>query len=399
MNAAAPGFEDAEGRPSAVDSGVHRFGNPERHADNSVRHAADGRGIPNSCRPHHLDAHVVVQRADFAVDVELNVPAGSRLAVLGHNGAGKTTLLHALAGLQPLTDGHVRLGDVELERPGSIRIPSHLRRIGLLDQKPRLFPHLSALRNIAFGPRSLGRGRNASRQIAVQWLERIGLQHRASAKPHELSGGQQQRVAIARALAASPEVLLLDEPLASLDAESTPGVRRMLVDELARTATTSVLVTHDLADAWQLADECVVLSEGQVVDSGVPDELATAPRHPFTAALAGFAVVRGTRSAGGLRVGDNVLPGTQGAAIAEGADAIAIVAPASVALSATSGTWMATITEVASRGGSVRVDDAAGLAAELPLDDARALAGGRLPASGDRLWFTPDPAHVRIVPA
>ncbi|MCW4458689.1 ABC transporter ATP-binding protein [Microbacterium sp. MPKO10] len=389
-----------------------------------------------NARARGLDAHVVVHRADVTVDVELSVAAGGRLAVLGHNGAGKSTLLHAIAGLLPLEGGAVRLNDVVLEHAGAHRVLPHHRRIGLLDQKARLFPHLSVVRNIAFGPRSQGRTRGESMSLAQEWLERIGLAHRASARPHELSGGQQQRVAIARAFAAEPEVLLLDEPLASLDAESAPGVRRMLVDELARTGTTSILVTHDLADAWQLADDCIVLSDGAVVDSGAPDQLATAPQHPFTAALAGFAVVRGVWHEGTAHVndqqaftgsqvsvssgeavatgragrpGDSVpvgllsvghqnLVGTPDARLADGDAAIAVIAPANVMVSAVTGEWRATLTEVSSRGGRVRLDDASGLAAELSIEDARSLTGGRLPASGDTVWFTPAPEHLRVLP-
>ncbi|WP_437582603.1 sulfate/molybdate ABC transporter ATP-binding protein [Paramicrobacterium sp. CJ85] len=340
-----------------------------------------------------------MRRTDFTVDVALRVAPGGRLAVLGHNGAGKSTVLHALAGLLPIDDGHVHLGAVELDRAGGIPVPPHQRSVGLLDQKPRLFPHLTIAHNIAFGPRSQGRSRRESRAIAHEWLERIGLAHRAGAKPHELSGGQQQRVAIARAFAAEPAVLLLDEPLAALDAESTPSVRRMLVDELARTQTASVLVTHDLADAWQLADDCVVLAEGRIVDRGAPDRLASEPRHPFTAALAGFAVVRGTWNGDVLQVDGRPLEGRADASLAPGSAAVGIVPPSAVAVSADGGTWRATLSEVSSRGGVVRLEDASGLAAELPAEDARSLVGGRLPASGDTVWFAPDPAQLRILPA
>ncbi|WP_176980810.1 sulfate/molybdate ABC transporter ATP-binding protein [Paramicrobacterium humi] len=348
---------------------------------------------------NRLAAYVTVARADFEVDVALEVPAGECLAILGENGAGKSTLLHALAGLTPLDAGEVRLGARLLERAGGERLRPEQRRVGLLDQKPRLFPHLTIARNIAFGPRSQGIGRRESRQIALDWLRRVGLEARADAKPHELSGGQQQRVAIARAFASQPHVLLLDEPFAALDAESVPTVRRMLVDELARTSTTSVVVTHDLADAWQLAGSCLVVARGRVIDSGSPAELAVRPRHPFTAALAGYGVVRGTHSGGGLEVGGRRLAGTVEGDIGEGHAAIGILAPSAVRVSATDGSWPAVLTAVSARAGVVKLEDGAGFAAEIGLDEAVRLAGGRLPASGDRLWFTPEPAHLRIVSA
>ncbi|QPZ37521.1 sulfate/molybdate ABC transporter ATP-binding protein [Paramicrobacterium chengjingii] len=389
---------------------VHRFGDPERHADNDGSDAPNHADSPNLCTPApQLDAHVVVHRADFTVDVELTVAAGRCLAVLGHNGAGKSTLLHAIAGLLALDDGHVRLGDRELEGHAAVRVLPQHRQIGLLDQKPRLFPHLDIVHNVAFGPRSQGINRRRALAISHDWLERIGLAHRAASKPHQLSGGQQQRVAIARAFAAEPQVLLLDEPFAALDAESAPSVRRMLVDELARTKTTSILVTHDLADAWQLADDCVVISAGAAVDRGAPDRLAVEPRHPFTAALAGYAVVRGIWRSGAIWLGERMLKGTAVEPLADGQAAIGIVAPSSVAVSSTAvlagtassghGAWKATLTAVSTRGGVVRLEDASGLVAELPFADARTFAGGRLPSPGDVLWFSPDPTQLRVLPA
>ncbi|HWV25768.1 MAG TPA: ATP-binding cassette domain-containing protein, partial [Aeromicrobium sp.] len=200
-----------------------------------------------------LRADVDVIRDGFHLRADVDVAAGGCLAVLGPNGAGKSTLLAAIAGLVRLREGVVTLGERTLERPGQVRLRPDQRRITLLDQKPRLFPHLTAAQNIAFGPRSRGRDRGSARRIALDWLERVELPDRADARPHELSGGQQQRVALARALAAEPEALLLDEPFAALDTESAVAIRSLLAVELARTATTSVLVTHDVADAWQWA--------------------------------------------------------------------------------------------------------------------------------------------------
>lgn len=348
-----------------------------------------------------IDAVLRVVRPHFVVSAEFAVPSGGCFAILGPNGAGKSTVLAALAGLTPLDDGVIRVGERVLEsagaeRPRLKRLRPEQRRVALLDQKPRLFPHLSALRNVAFGPRSQGRSRSEALAVAAEWLERIGLEHRGTARPHELSGGQQQRVALARAFAARPDVLLLDEPFAALDAESAPSVRRMLVDELRRTEMTSVLVTHDLADAWQLADDCLVLERGRVIEHTSPAELASRPRHPFTAALAGFSVVRGRWSGGALVVGSERLGGTPGGGLGEGQAAIGILDPAALRVSADPGQFPVVLSTVSTRAGVVRLEDASGLAAELSFTDARRLAGGRLPAPGDRLWFTPTPERMRI---
>lgn len=352
-----------------------------------------------------IDAVLRVARPHLVVGAEFTVPAGGCLALLGPNGAGKSTVLAALAGLTPLEDGEIRVGERVLEstgvgRPRPRRLRPEQRRVALLDQKPRLFPHLSALRNIAFGPRSQGRSRSEALAVAADWLECIGLEHRSAARPHELSGGQQQRVALARAFAARPDVLLLDEPFAALDAESAPSVRRMLVDELRRTQMTSVLVTHDLADAWQLADDCLVLESGRVIEHAPPAELASRPRHPFTAALAGFSVVRGRWCGGALVVGSQRLSGTPGGGLGaepgEGQAAIGILDPTALRVSADPGQFAVVLSAVSTRAGAVRLEDASGLAAELSFTDARRLAGGRLPAPGDRLWFTPTSEQMRI---
>jgi len=354
--------------------------------------------------PVTLHADVTVERADFDVQVRIEVPRGGCVAVLGHNGAGKSTLLAALAGTVPLRAGEIRLGDRLLERAGALHVPPARRRVTLLDQKPRLFPHLTVAQNIAFGPRSLGLGRRESSRVTADWLERIGLAGRAGARPHELSGGQQQRVAIARAFAARPQVLLLDEPLAALDAESAPLVRRMLSDELARTGTTSVLVTHELSDAWQWADHCLVLDHGRVVDEASPAQLTAHPRHPFTATLAGYDVVTGTWDGSGVVMTDAaggtgaVLPGAPLSPLAVGATAHAVVAPRDVTVSRTAspGAVHLTVDTVSTRAGTVRLAHRCGLTAEISPQDALVLAEGRMPRPGDLFWFTP--RSVRVLP-
>ena len=346
-----------------------------------------------------LRVDVTVMRPRFRVRAGFEVPAGGSIAVLGPNGSGKSTLLAAIAGFAPLHAGEVTEGGRLLERAGGPRTAPERRRITLLGQAPRLFPHLSIEQNIAFGPRAQGRSRLEARRIAGDWLERVALTARARSRPHELSGGQQQRVAIARAFAGEPRVLLLDEPFAALDAESAPVVRRMLMRELSRTGTTSVLVTHDLAEVQQWADRALVLDRGAVVEDAPTAVLAARPGHPFTAALAGFDVIQGVWTGAALATGELRLPGkADPAALPPGSAAFAIVAPHAVAVSAdpSPGAIPMRLEAISSRAGIARLEFPSGLAAELPVDDASRLVDGDLPRPGAVLWI--DPRSVRVVP-
>src|ERR1044072_4802001 len=159
-----------------------------------------------------LYARLVVTRPAFNLALTLEVAPGEVVALLGPNGAGKTTALRALAGLTPLTDGHLRLDGTSLERT-----PPESSPVGVVVQDYLLFPPLTALDNVAFGPRCQGASKAVARARAAAWLERMGLAAHAGAKPRKLSGGQAQRVALARALASHPRLLLLAEPLAALD--------------------------------------------------------------------------------------------------------------------------------------------------------------------------------------
>ncbi|MCF8603925.1 ATP-binding cassette domain-containing protein [Gordonia sp. HY442] len=357
-------------------------------------------------RGGRLSADVTVARAEFDVTARFDVDAGGCVALLGPNGSGKSTVLAALAGLVRLRAGTVAVDGETIEETGGVRLPPEARQIALLDQRARLFPHLSIERNIAFGPRARGLDRGRVRASVADWLDRIGLADRAQAKPHELSGGQQQRVAIARAFASQPRVLLLDEPFAALDAESAPIVRQILSDELACTGTTSVLVTHEMSDAWQWADTCLVMNRGTVVETGTPSDLAVRPRGSFTAALAGFDVVRGRWRAGGLgemgglQVENALLSGVPDGDLHDGdlhdGDwAIGIVAPRDVVLEAASADDGADVlTSVSVQAGVVRVGIGSGLHAELPIGEALRVGDGSLPRTGDRYRLIPQGMRV-----
>jgi molybdate transport system ATP-binding protein len=210
---------------------------------------------------------------------------GEVLAVIGPNGAGKSSLLHALAGLVDVT-GHARLGGTDL-----LALPVRERRVGLVFQGQLLFPHLSALDNVAFGLRARGTGRAAAEAVARQWLERFRIGELADRRPRELSGGQAQRVAIARALATDPDVLLLDEPFTGLDVSVQMALRIELGQHLRDFPGIALLVTHDAIDALTLADRVLVLDDGEVAQVGPPAEVAAEPRTPHVARLVGLNLV------------------------------------------------------------------------------------------------------------
>ncbi|QDQ99088.1 sulfate/molybdate ABC transporter ATP-binding protein [Tomitella fengzijianii] len=230
----------------------------------------------------------------------MRLAPGEVVAVLGPNGAGKSTLLSVIAGLVRPDAGHVRAGErMLLDTDAGTDVPVARRRVGLLAQDALLFGSLSVAENVEFGPRSQGVGRQESSETARRWLAEVGAGDLAERKPRKLSGGQAQRVAIARALAAGPEVLLLDEPMGSLDvavaAQVRSMLRRVLRDRAAATdgRSAAVIVTHDLVDALTLADRIIVLDNGSVVDDGPVERVLRSPRSPFAADLAGTNMVSG----------------------------------------------------------------------------------------------------------
>ncbi|MEU2041887.1 ABC transporter ATP-binding protein [Nocardia niwae] len=247
-----------------------------------------------------LAADLRLQRGRFALELPLDAAPGEVVALLGPNGAGKTTALRALAGLIALTDGHIRLDGLTWDAPPSTFVPAERRRVGVVFQDYLLFGHLSALENVAFGLRARGYHRVAARERATRWLARVGLADHAHRKPRALSGGQAQRVALARALATEPQLLLLDEPLAALDAGTKVRVRSDLAHHLRDYPGHTVLVTHDPLDAMVLADRLVILEDGAVVQQGPPAQVAAKPRSDYVATLMGLNLYRGT--AHGTRV-------------------------------------------------------------------------------------------------
>lgn len=240
----------------------------------------------------YLDGHVVADRGDFTLDAEVCARAGQVVALLGPNGSGKTTALHALAGLIPVRDGHVRVAGQQWADGRRQREASE-RHTGLVVADHLLFPHLTVLANVAFGPRSRGQSRASATARARAELAALGIADFADRRPRELSNGQAQRVALARALATDPALLLLDEPLAALDPDTRSLVRATLHHRLASFAGATVLVTHDPLDALTLADELVFLDAGRVVQRGTPAEVIARPRTPYVAQVVGLNLYAG----------------------------------------------------------------------------------------------------------
>jgi len=241
-----------------------------------------------------LQADLGLALGELDLEVELGVATGELVVLLGPNGAGKTTLLRALAGLVPLARGRVTLdGTVLDDVAAGGHVPTERRPIGFVFQDYLLFPHLTALENVAFGLRARGLPRAEARRRAAGWLERVGLAGHAGARPRALSGGQAQRVALARAMAGDPRLLLLDEPLAALDAATRTEVRRDLRRHLASFDGTRLLVTHDPLEAIALADRLVVLEGGRVTQTGTPAEVSARPRSAYVAELVGINLYRG----------------------------------------------------------------------------------------------------------
>jgi molybdate transport system ATP-binding protein len=348
-----------------------------------------------------LDAHLVVRRPGFTLDLRLAVQPGEVVALLGPNGAGKTTALRALAGLVPVHAGHITLNGQSLDDPTTGRFsPPERRPIGVVFQDYLLFPHLSAIDNIAFGPRCQGTPRDQARRQAADWLARVGLAEQGRRKPRDLSGGQAQRVALARALAVRPELLLLDEPLAALDARTRLNTRAHLRQHLAEHPGATLIVTHDPLDAMVLADRLVIVEHGTVVQQGDAVSITTQPRTDYVARLVGLNLYRGW--AAGTSV---TLPGdfTLTTAEPQHGDVFVAFPPAAVALyperpdGSPRNTWPATISTIARNGDNLRVELTGPITLAADITPAAATRLELLP--GQRIWATVKATETRAYPA
>ena len=312
-----------------------------------------------------LLADVTTGLRSFELSVRLDVGCET-LALVGPSGAGKSTVLRAIAGITSPDAGRITLGDVVwFDAAAGVRLPPERRSVGMVFQDYALFPHLSVRDNVAFGAAA----------SVDDLLERMRIAPLADARPGTLSGGERQRVALARALARAPRVLLLDEPLAALDAHTRTAVRAELQDLLAALALPSIVVTHDFGDAAALADRAAVIVDGRLRQQGTIAELVAAPADAFVAAFTGANLLTG------------VVPG--GTAIAVYPWEIELlrgdprpVAPGRVVLERV-------VQAVTRDGGRARVR----------LEDLVAdVAPQSAPAVGDRVWATFAAEHARPVP-
>ncbi len=211
-------------------------------------------------------------------DLTLGLPAGDIGCLLGESGCGKTTVLRAIAGFEPVRSGRILLDGAVLSSP-TAQVPPEQRRVGMMFQDYALFPHLSVEQNVGFGLRGMTRAERARR--VTEMLELVGLAHAAGSYPHEISGGQQQRVALARALAPSPDLLLLDEPFSNLDVDTRERLAFEVRDILKRTNHTAILVTHNQAEAFAIADHIGVMAQGRIAQWDTPYNLRHHPANAF----------------------------------------------------------------------------------------------------------------------
>ena len=226
-----------------------------------------------------------------AFRLELSLAVDETTALVGPSGAGKSTVLNAIAGLVKPDAGRIACdGEIWFDAERGISVPPERRRVGLVFQDYALFPHLTVRQNIEY----------ARRRPADEYLDRFQIAHLEHSRPGSLSGGERQRVALARALARDPKVLLLDEPLAALDAHTKADVRAELQQLLAGLEIPTLLVTHDFEDAAALADQVGVIVEGRLRQTGTPVDLVAQPADPFVASFTGANLLHGERRVTGV---------------------------------------------------------------------------------------------------
>ncbi len=342
-----------------------------------------------------LDGHA--HRGGFGFEASIEVAAGEVIGVVGENGAGKSTLLRVLAGLTPLDDGRLELAGTTVDEPATdTLVAPEQRPVGVAFQDPTLFPHLDLRDNVAFGLRRHGVDKAEARQRAEGWLDRVGLEGLHRDRPRAVSGGQAQRVALARALALDPDVLLLDEPLASLDQEGRAVVRRLLRRDEGRARRATVLVTHDAVDALALTDRVVVMEDGRVAQVGTPAEVTRRPRSAFVARLVGLNLLEGTATGTTVAVGDAEVVT---ASPADGPVFLA-VAPSAVALyrsrpdGSPRNTWPVPVEDLEAVGDRVRV----ALGGSIPLiaDVTPSAVADLALTPGDLVWATLKATEIEV---
>jgi len=250
-----------------------------------------------------LRAELRIQQGQHRLEFELTVASGETVAIVGPNGAGKSSFLHAVAGLLPGVRGNLTCASQTwLSQEQGIELAPHLRSCGVMFQDLRLFPHMNLRANLAYPLRAQGMPRKQAEIQAEAWLDRVQLSQRARAFPDQLSGGEQQRAALARAFICTPQVLLLDEPLAAVDASRRIELRRLLAECLAEFDGPCILVSHDAVDALSLADRVAVFESGRVSQLGSVAQICAQPGSDDVADFVGLKLLNGVAHAGTIRL-------------------------------------------------------------------------------------------------
>ena len=327
------------------------------------------------------------QRIDVLQGVNLDIPQGDYLALMGPSGSGKTTLLNLIGGLDTPTEGSIDVGGDRIDKLSGGKLSAwRARHIGFVFQLYNLLPVLTAARNVEL-PLLLTKLGKADRRKRVEVaLTAVGLADRMNHFPRQLSGGQEQRVALARALAPEPRLLLLDEPLAALDASTKVTIRRELKHHLTRFEGITLLVTHDPIDAAALADTVLVIEEGRVVQGGTIPDITARPRSHYVADLVGVNLMRGHASGGHIAIeGGGTLTAMDGA----DGDVFAVIHPRNV--------WSGRITALDQQGDRVRVT--VGGAPQMVAEVTPAAVQELHLAEGGEVWVSLKAAEVAVYPA
>ena len=325
-----------------------------------------------------------------AIDaIDLTVDEGELVCLLGPSGCGKTTVLRVAAGLEPLQQGRVFIGNAEVARPGASTPPEE-RGVGLVFQDYALFPHLTVTENVAFGLKD----RPAVERLGTpkQMLDLVGLTDLADRYPHTLSGGEQQRVALARALAPRPRLLLLDEPYTGLDIHLRNQVRDETLRVLRMAGISTLIVTHDPEEAMYMADHIAVMRAGRILQQGTPSELYNAPANAFIAKfLSDVNAMHGVVEGGKV---PSIFGCLNANGVEEGARVDVLIRPEALGLDGDGGN-PAIVSSVRPLGYSSIVT------LKMEADDSELRARVRgidAPAEGTRVYLTLEPRHIFVFP-
>jgi len=349
-----------------------------------------------------LDAQIVIARDEgFTLDVSLTIPHGRTVALVGPNGAGKSTVVAALGGLVPLDSGRIELNGTVLDDPSlDVFTAPADRRIGIAFQDYVLFPHMSVAQNVAFGLRSRRISKTEAARHTTAWLQQLGIGDLADRSPANLSGGQAQRVALARALIIEPRLLLLDEPLAALDATTRVEFRHVLIDHLSGFAGPSMIITHDPIEAFLLADEVHIIESGSITQVGSPDDIRLRPRTQYIADLAGSNLISGTAHDGVVTAGEHRLQIAEPSIVG---DVLATIHPRAIVIGrqrptgSSRNAWETTVIRVEHYGDRVRLQtgDPLPLTAEVTPEAIEALDV----IEGSRVWVSIKATEIQVSPA